>query len=180
MEKMETIGQIIGGVALYFSCFRFLKTKKVELFRLSFLASLFYIIHYLLIGAIAGCYTVILATIRDLYIYEREKHHKKHRSRKLFNNAHVFIALFLAYAILIALNLDQPKNLLPLSASLSNLCFVWFISNKTTLKVASGVSTIPWLCYDIISHSYAGIMANLLQLTAIFTGTKRDKKRRLK
>jgi hypothetical protein len=175
---MNTCGQIIGYIALYFSCIRFLKKKKVELLYLSIFANAFYLMHYYMIGAYAGCITVVLAICRDYYIFLREKHHKKHRNRKLYNNAYIFVAIFITYSAFILLNINETKNILSLIAGLSYFCFEWFTTNKTTLKLASCVTTIPWLCYNIVYMSYPGIIADLLTLTSIFAGIFKDKKRR--
>ena len=172
----EIIGQIVGVVALLLSCYRYFKKKKTDVMKVSILAYICYIIHYLLIGAIAGSYTLVIATIRDYYIYLREKHHKKHRNRKLYNNPLVFIALFSTYVTLIFFNISTVGNILPLAAGLVYLCFEWFTTNKTTLKFAGGLTTIPWIVYNILCFSIPGTITDSIQLVASFVSVAKDKR----
>ena len=172
----EIIGQAIGVIALLLSCYRYFKKKKTDVMKISIIAYIFYIIHYFLIGALAGSYTLVIAIIRDYYIYLREKHHKKHRSRKLYNNPLVFIALFMTYSILIFFNLSTVENILPLAAGLTYLCFEWFTTNKTTLKFAGGLTTIPWIVYNVICFSVPGTITDSIQLVASFISVAKDKK----
>lgn len=176
----EIIGQAFGIIALLLSCYRYFKKKKTDVMKVSILAYIFYIIHYFLIGALAGSYTLIIAIIRDYYIYLREKHHKKHRSRRLFNNPLFFILLFSTYSALIIMNINSVANILPLAAGLTYFCFEWFTTNKTTLKFAGGLTTIPWIFYNIISFSIPGTITDSIQLVASFASVARDKKKRKK
>ncbi len=172
------IGQAIGIVAFSISAAKYFRKKKKDIVKLTMYSSFFYIIHYFLIGAIAGSYTLFVAIARDYYIYLRETHHKKHRHRKIYNNAFVFIALFAVYTSLIILSISQPINTLPLIAGVSYLCFEWFTTNKTTLKKAAGLTTLPWLVFDVLSFSIAGILTDIISLIACITGVLKDKKLR--
>ncbi len=174
----EIIGQAIGFIALILSCYRYFKKKKTDVMKFSILSYACYIVHYFLIGALAGSYTLVIAIVRDYYIYLREKHHKKHRHRKLYNNPLVFIALFSTYAVLIYLNLSTVENILPLAAGLTYLCFEWFSTNKTTLKFAGGLTTIPWIIYNILCFSIAGTITDSIQVIASFTSVTKDKRTR--
>ena len=182
MENLDIfyiIGQAFGVLALIVSCYRYFKKKKTEIMKLSLVAYACYIIHYLLIGAIAGSYTLVIAIFRDYYIYLREKHHKKHRHRALFNNAFIFITFCAIYLGLIAVNLEQPTNTLPLIAGIVYLFFEWFTTNKTTLKFAGCLTTLPWLIFDIASFSVVAI-SDVIQIFASLTGVLKDKKLRKK
>lgn len=178
IDIQNLVGQAFGVIALFFSCRRYFKKKRTEIMRLSLIAYLCYIIHYFLIGALAGAYTLIIAICRDSYIYQREKHHKKHRNRHLYNNFFVFILLFSVYATAIYLNISSPTNILPLAAGVTYLTFEWFTSNKTTLKFAGGLTTLPWLFYDIFSFSVPAMITDTISLISSALGILKDKKLR--
>ena len=84
----------------------------------------------------------------------------------------------MSYASLIILNLETPTNTLPLFAGITYLTFEWFTTNKTTLKIAGGFTTLPWLFFDIISFSIAGFITDSISLLVCAAGIIKDKKLR--
>lgn len=178
LDYIQIIGQGLGLVGFSIAALKYFKKKKADIVKLSIIAYVFYIVHYFMIGALAGSYTLVIALLRDTYIYLRETHHKKHRHRKLYNNAFIFIALFTAYASLIVLNIKNPINTLPLFAGVTYLTFEWFTTNKTTLKIAGGFTTLPWLFFDLVSFSIAGFIADSISLLVCAAGIIKDKKHR--
>ena len=133
-----------------------------------------------MIGAFAGSYALVISLVRDTYLYQREIHHKKHRHRKFYNNAFVFIMLFVVYFSFMLLNIQNPMNILPLLAGVVYMSFEWFTTNKTTLKIASAGTNIPWIVYDVLTLSFAGIIADSVSFVVAFLGILKDKKLRKK
>lgn len=176
---IQLIGQGIGIVAFIISCIRYFLRKKKDIIRISIISYVIYIVHYFLIGALAGSYALIISLFRDIYLYQREKH-KKYRHRKIYNNAFVFIVFFFVYFCLMLANINQPKDILPLLAGMVYFCFEWFTTNKTTIKIAGSITNIPWVIYDILSFSLAGLIADIISFIAAFIGITKDKKRRSK
>ncbi|MBP5512479.1 YgjV family protein [Candidatus Saccharibacteria bacterium] len=172
------IGQGVGVIAFITSCLRYFLRKKQDILKLSIVVYLIYIAHYFMIDAIAGSSALVISIFRDLYLYQREKHHKKHRHRRLYNNAFVFIIFFAIYASMLLINITEPKNMLPYVAGMVYFCFEWFTTNKTTLKIASSFTNIPWVIYDIISMSFAGLTADIVSFIVAFFGILKDKNRR--
>jgi hypothetical protein len=180
LDYMMLIGQGVGVLAFCVASMKNFKKKKSDILKLSIVAYAIYIVHYFMIGAIAGSYTLILALLRDTYMFKRETHHKKHRHRKLYNNPLFFILLFSAYTTLIILNIHTPVNTLPLFAGVTYLSFEWFTTNKTTLKIAGGFTTLPWVFFDLISFSIAGFVSDSISLVVCAAGVLKDKKLRRK
>ena len=181
MENIDyifIIGQVLGFVAFFISCIKFFKKDKATLMKYSVVSYLFYIVHFLCIGAIAGSYTLVIAAARDYYIYLREKHHKKHRTHILYNNPLVFVVLFAIYVTLIILNISEPKNILPLAAGLVYLWFEWFTTNKTTIKTAAIFTTLPWIVYSVLTFSIAGVVSDTVSVVVCAIGIFKDKKLR--
>lgn len=177
-EILKLIGQIIGISAFSVSCTRYFMKKKASIIKLSVFIYILYVIHYFLIDAIGGSYSLIIAIFRDSYLYQREKHHKKHRHRKLYNNPMVFVFFFAVYTVMIIQNISNPVNILPLLAGIVYFCFEWFTTNKTTLKIAASITNIPWIIFDVLSLSYAGIVSDVISYIAAFAGIMNDKKKR--
>ena len=171
------IGQGVGIVALLVSCLRYFLRKKKDIIKLSIIAYAIYIMHYFLIGALAGSYALVISLFRDIYVYQRENH-KNFRHRKIYNNAFIFIIFFAIYICMMLLNINDPKNILPLIAGVVYFCFEWFTTNKTTLKVANAVTNIPWIIYDILSLSFAGLSADIVSFIVAFIGITNDRRRK--
>lgn len=178
IDYIKLIGQGIGIIAFLISCQKYFKRKKKNIIGISIVAHCIYVVHYFMIGAIAGSYAVVISIIRDGYMYLREKHHKKHRSRKIYNNALAFIVIFMLYAFSIAANFSSIKNTLPLFSGVIYFIVEWFTSNKTTLKITAGSTNLLWIIYDIINLSIAGLLADISSLIACVIGVSKDKKRR--
>lgn len=179
-DTIFMVGQIVGVLAFLVSASSNFNKNKEHIMRTSIIAYLFYVTHYFMIGALAGSYTLILGMTRDLYIYEREKHHKKHRSRKLYNNFVVFLLLAAIYVGLITMNIINMQwfNILPLAAGLVYLFFEWFSKSKRMLKIGGGLTTLPWLFYDAYSGSIPAFCSDTFSLIIRGIGLSRDKKKR--
>ncbi len=177
-EIIFIVGQAVGIVAFLVSLIRYFMRKKKDIIKLSIICYIIYIVHYFMINAIAGSFSLIVSLVRDIYLYQREMHHKKHRHRHIYNNWLFFVIFFMAYATMMVMSLENPLNILPSLGGMLYLCFEWFTTNKTTLKIASSVSNIPWIFYDIISMSAAGIISNSISFIVAFMGISKDKKLR--
>lgn len=177
-EIIFIAGQVVGIIAFLISLIRYFMRKKKDIIKLSIICYVIYIIHYFMIGAIAGSFSLVVSLVRDIYLYQREMHHKKHRNRFLYNNWLFFVIFFMTYMAMMVMSINNPLNILPSLGGIIYLCFEWFTTNKTTLKIASSVSNIPWIFYDIISMSAAGIISNLISFAVAFVGISKDKKLR--
>ena len=177
-EIIFIAGQIVGIIAFLISLTRYFMRKKKDIIKISIICYIIYVIHYFMIGAIAGSYSLMISLVRDLYLYQREMHHKKHRHRKIYNNWLFFVVFFMAYVVMMVLSINNPLNILPPLGGLYYLCYEWFTTNKTTLKIASSISNVPWIFYDVISMSAAGMISNTISLIVAFMGISKDKKLR--
>ena len=90
----------------------------------------------------------------------------------------VFVFFFAVYTAMIIQNISNPVDILPLLAGIVYFSFEWFTTNKTTLKIASSITNIPWIIFDVLSLSYAGIVSDVISYIAAFAGIMNDKKRR--
>ena len=177
MDYTYVLAQIIGSIAFALSIVRFFQKNKELVMKFSILTSTLHIIHYILLGAIFGCYTLIIALFRDFYIYQREKHHKKYRHRFLFNNILVLIFFATIYLIFISLEIKNPINILPPIAGLIYLFAEWF-ANKIELKIWAAITSAPWLIYDFSVVSIPGILLDISIIIASLIGAYRDSKKR--
>ena len=173
------IGQIIGGVALFFLLSTYFKKNKTSVVKTMMLSNIFYIIHYFVLGALAGSLTLLIALPRDYYIYLREKHHKKHRHRVLYNNLFFFLIISALYVALALTQIENPVGMLPAVAGLIYFTGEWF-GNKFYTKFTSGIVTIPWFIYDVISFSIPGMATDISSASACVIGLLRDDKKRRK
>ena len=177
LDFKEILGQIAGIAALLFLVLTYFKKDKTSITRTMMISNAFYIAHYFLIGAFSGSYALIVAILRDSYIYLREKHHKKHRHRVVYNNVLVFISIFAIYISLALVNISEPLNTLPFIAGAFYFSFEWF-GDKFFVKLASGTASIPWLIYDIVNFSIPGAVTDTLSIIACILGISKDQRKR--
>jgi hypothetical protein len=171
------IGQAIGIIAFFLTLTEYFQKKKENIMKIAIFAYLIFMVHYIMIGAFTGSYSRFIALGRDSYIYAREKHHKKHRHRLLYNNFLVFVFFVVVYSTCIFFERGTPLNMLPLFSGLIYFIFEWF-GNKVQTKIAGGATTVLWLIYNIANFSIFGICTDILGITASILGTTRDIKRR--
>lgn len=177
IDILKILGQVAGVFALLFLVATYFKKNKASVTRTMLISNAFYIVHYFLLGAFSGSYALILAILRDGYIYLREKHHKKYRHRILYNNALAFIVIFSLYVTFIVINLNEPLNTLPFIAGAFYLTFEWF-GNKFSVKLASGVLSAVWLVYNILVFSIPGAIADTFSIIACIVGLLNDRRKR--
>ena len=170
------LGQIAGAIALAFLISTYFKKDKISIAKTMLISNIFYILHYFLIGALSGCYALVVALLRDYYILLREKHHKKYRHRALYNNSLVFIGIFAIYFCLIIINFNEPLNILPPFAGLLYFTFEWF-GNRFLVKLSSGTASSMWLAYDITNFSVPGIITDVLSIVACIIGLLKYRRR---
>lgn len=160
------ISQMFGLVAFVFSILAFHKDKKKNILSNMVISNILNFMQYLLLGAISGCITKVIAIIRDLVIIN-----KKDKDNYLLYG---FIIIYIISAIT---TYDNIYSVLPLLAAVIYLCGIW---NGDELKVKriSFLTYILWLIYNICVLSIVGIISNIVSIISSFTAYKNFKKGR--
>lgn len=147
--------------------------KRRDMLHLQFLASLIYVVHFLLLGAPTGAALNVIGALRD-YAY----HRNTGRWRKNWPPV-LFTIVFITAG---AITWQGPRSLLPMFAALSLTIAFWQRSPRM-IRLFAIMSPPLWFTYDYLSGSYPGMIAEIFLLSSTIigiyrfdTGTKPKKK----
>lgn len=165
---MYVIAQTFGFVAFILSLIAYHKDKKEKIFKTMVLANILDVIHYLLLGAYSGCFTKIVALIRNRIIILKEK--KKYLNKKI-----ILISLYIIYLILGITTYENIYSILPIIAATIYLYFAW-AGNTLRVKKVAFYCYFLWLIYNICVFSIAGIISNCVSIISTFIAVYNYKK----
>ena len=157
---VKLIAQLIGFIstALFLLSFQFKKNKT--LFALQLGSFAVYIVHYFLLGAITGCFTMAINTARCVVMFFFND--KKWAAWKGWLG--VFLVL---YVINTVLTWEGLISLLPFAGSVA-VMFAYWSRNLRKIRVVNLLLGSPtWLVYDIFTFSIAGIISESLCMLSI-------------
>ena len=168
MNAAVLIGQLMGllAVALGFVCFQMRSHKKLLV--LQTIATTLFSIHYFLIGATSGLALNILAIVRNLIYYNRDK--------KFFSGWFFPVLLSLGMGVVGALAWQSWYSLLIIIALMINTLFLAVPSAQTIRKSILLTSTMI-LIYDIFVLSIGGIINEALAIISSVIGILRMNRR---
>ena len=157
---LQLVGQLVGFIstALFLLSFQFKQNK--QLFALQLGSFAFYILHYFLIGALAGCIAMAINTARCVVMY-------------FFNDRKwaawkgwlwIFAALYIANAVY---TWEGLISLLPLVGSMACLFAYWGRNLRTIRVINLTLGSPTWLVYDIFTKSIAGTVSESLCMLSI-------------
>ena len=149
---------IFGAFGIGISIIIYQQKDRSHILLFKLIADLFWMIHYLLLGAYSGCAAAIIAITRSLIFMNRGK--KKWASHPIW-----LVIFLLVSALSAVLTWKNAFSLLPATASiLSVLCF-WAQKPRTTRFMAIPVS-LCMLTYDVASGSYTGLCNEILTISS--------------
>ena len=166
------ISQIVGFIAFVISLIAYHRKEKKKIFQTMTIANVLDIIHYLLLGAYSGCFTKVIALIRNEIVILKEKN-KKLGSRV------VLIILVIVYIIAGILTYENIYSILPIMAAVIYLFFVWDGDELKVKKVAFYCYFL-WLAYNICVFSIAGIVSNCVAIVSTFIAMVNESRKKEK
>ena len=178
MELTEIIAQIIGVIAMLFNILSYQGKQPKTVIALQLCGATFFAVNFLLLGAAVGGILNILAAIRALIFFFRDKF-KADRIYWLI----AFIASYISVYILnftvfgkepTAFNLII--EILPVIGMLAlNIGFL--LKDSAKIRKCGLISSPAWLIYNIVAGSWGAIICELFTLISIFVGMFRHDKK---
>ena len=144
MENMNFwVAQLVGieGLLLILISYRRKGTNQILFVQL--LASLCYIVHYLLLGAFSGLFICFIDFIRDILYYKTDK------------DRLIFFLSAPVYILIGLFNYHTYVDVLPTIASIND--GFWLTKHKKAIVIGAIISCILWIFYDYAYKSYTGI-----------------------
>ncbi len=155
--------QAIGIAALLIATSIYQTNTRKTMLLLGMTASIFWSVHFLLLGAITGAAMNFTAAFRS-YIYIKVKPSRK--------NVWVMWFFLGVLATATLLTWQGVLSLLPLVGSSFSVIGDWQKKPKMIRRLNLGTSP-PWLAYNIISGSYPGAVVEVLKTLSNLIGQYR-------
>ena len=153
--------QLIGFAAMALAFASYQAKKRTTILTVQILSSTLWALQFFLLGAAAGLANNLIAIVRNAIFAQQEKHAWA-RARLL---PAIFILLYVAAAVY-AYTLEGWLCLLPLFGMVLQT-FAYNCENERSIRLLSlGVSP-PWLVYDAIKSSAAGVLCESLNILSI-------------
>lgn len=165
------IAQAVGACAVVLSLGAFQTNKRLAFLRLSALASIFYMVQFVMLGAHTGAGMNAVAGAR-YYTFYKLKPAKNNRKVLL-----LFMTLGVGAA---ALTWQGPISFFALGGNLLNATASWQQNIKLMRRIAL-MAPVLWIIYNVSAHSYPGILIQALIFCSNIIGQYRfDYKMKIK
>ncbi len=168
MNHIYIISQTFGFSAFIISLMAYHKKDKEKIFKTMLIANILDIIHYFFLHAYSGCFTKIIALIRNEIIILKEKKQK-------LNSKLVLFLIFTVYIISGIISYQNIFSILPILAATIYLFFIWN-GNELQVKKVAFFCYFLWLIYNICVFSVAGIVSNCISIVSTSIAVYNTKK----
>ncbi|MBE6755005.1 MAG: YgjV family protein [Ruminococcaceae bacterium] len=157
----ETIGQIIGFVAMAIIVASYQQKSHKNILTFQMISGLMFTVHYLLLGAYTGAVMNLLGAFRSLVYSNRDK--------KWSSSIAWPIVFSIAFLISGIMTWDNVFSVFPLIAMLMSSVVLWIEQPKINRMLSLPTSGC-WLIYNIKTLSYPGIITEIFVLSSIVIG----------
>ena len=171
MEPLEIVAQIIGFAGMAMNCLSYQFKTKRALILTQLFGSLFFVLHFGLLGAIMGCLLNLIGASRALVFSNKERLKADHPLWLV-----LFITLY-ALTYILTFTVFKEEVTLPnlLLQSLPTAAMVvstvsFRTKNAATVRKLSLFSSPLWLVYNVASFSISGVLTETVSLISILTG----------
>ncbi len=152
--------QLIGfaGTLFFIISFQMKSNRTLMLFQTLGICA--FIIQFVLLGGISGCFGLILTALRNVLLQQRDKWPwVKSNATKL--------AFFAAGTLSTILSWSSIFSILPWIAFTVGIYAFWK-NDARIIRLANLFIISPaWLTYDLVFHSYGGVLNELLSCASI-------------
>lgn len=156
---MNILAQIIGIAAMFFSVFSFQMNKHKHIMIMQICATTLFAIQYFLLGSYTGMAVDIVATVRGIVFYNKEK---KWASSKIW-----IVAFCLMFAVSGIFTWQGVSSLLVTGAMILNT-FSFSCTKPVLVRSTILISSPLMLVYNILTGSIGGIINEIcVELSSI-------------
>ena len=153
--------QAIGFIGLFFVALSFQNKQRKGILLFQMLASVFYVIHFLLLGALTGFIMNLISIARCYVFYNKEK---EWASKK------IWLYFFMVLATLGAVfTWKNSFSILPMIGMCVGTASFW-MNNPKHIRLLILISPPCWFTYNLISGSIAGMITEIFSLTSVVIG----------
>ena len=152
------IAQIIGFIALVYTCVSIQQNKKIRVLVYQMIANFLYFLQYIFLDALSGACTSFLGLMRYIVYYQYEKNNKEKSIFILF--------LFSAIAIIIGVfTYNGVISLLPPITALMYTYGTWQ-NNLKRFRIIAVIVPICWFVYNFFVGAYVGMISTVIEFSS--------------
>ena len=160
MSVSPIITQSIGFVAVTAFILSYQIKSNHWLFLLQLIGSALFCLQFFLLNAFSGCLSLAVNILRNALMM-------KYNDWKLVRWKGCPVIITVLFAVILVLTWDGPVSLLAFIASVSST-FVYWTDSPRNIRLVNLVCASPcWLIYDIIVHSWGGLLSESITLVSI-------------
>lgn len=178
MNPTEIFAQIIGVIAMMFNIISYQGKNPKTVIALQLCGAMFFSINFLLLDAPVGGILNIIAAIRALVFFFRDKF----KADKIYWLIGFIISYISVYILNFTVFGKEPTafnliiEILPVIGMLAlNIGFL--LKDSSKIRKCGLISSPAWLIYNIIAGSWGAIICELFTLISIFVGMFRHDKK---
>lgn len=146
--------QSIGGIALFFAICAWNAETRKRVLDLQTISIIFFIIHYLLLGAFTGAASNGVGAVRNLVFIQKNK--KKWASSSFW--MYFFMALS---ALVLGFFWQGWPSILPVLGIMIGT-YALFRDDPKHMRFHMFLTGLVWIPYTIIVHSYSGLITQVI------------------
>ena len=147
----------LGAMVSLFLIYQQKNRKNIILCKLS--ADIFWIAHYLCLGATAGMIPNLVGFFREIIFFNR--------NTKKWANTPIWVVIFILINLSLGIHtFSKWYNIIPIVASSFVTIALW-LNNPDLTKLISAPVSAAFLVYDIFAGSYMGIINESLSIISI-------------
>ncbi len=161
---MFLTAQIIGIIALAIAIISFQQNTQKRIVTLQMISSVFFTIHFFLLGAYVGAALNFIGIFRAAIF--RQKGEKWASNILWF---WLFCALFMLAGIL---SWTNYYSILPILGMLLTTAGFW-IENPRLVRIVTAPSSPCWFIYNLVNHSYPGMLTECFVFGSILVAAFR-------
>ena len=165
---LKLIAQLFGIGAMVSLFMTYQQTKRKQLILGKLFADLFWVAHYLCLGAYGGMIPNFVGIFREVIFLNRD-------SKKWANSFLCPIMFIMINWILGARTFQSPINILPITASTFVTVSLWCKKPRLTKFISVPVS-VAFMIYDFFVGSYVGMLNKSIAIFSIVLYFIKDNK----
>lgn len=164
---MNVIAQLFGIGAMVSLFFVYQQTERKRLITAKLCADVFWVIHYLLLGGIAGMIPNFIGIFRELVFINRER--KKWADKVFWPILFILCGWGMGF-----FTFRSAFHILPIAASTFVTISLWVKKSKLTKLITIPVCT-AFMIYDLHIGSFIGIINESLSICSIIISFIKEK-----
>lgn len=149
---------LLGAISMLLSSWQKTRNKVLTFLILD---SIFYLIEYIILGALSGAFINVVSIIRTIIFKYKDKN-------KIFQSNIILLLILLLYILVGVFTYNGLISIFPVVASILYAIVLWQ-DNVKKIRLGSAIMILSFLIYNIAVGAYLSILVELVLLISSIT-----------